>query len=75
MTSGFCLAMTLTGFTRICVNIHHPARAASFKDLAGLKKNETDKGTGAFLLTPVPLSASNPRRGTVRLAGCYSYHS
>src|SRR5271157_3383005 len=37
--------MILGGFTRICVNIHHPALAASFRDVARLKRTEQGRVT------------------------------
>ena len=42
--------MILGGFTRICVNIHHPALAASFRDVARLKR--TEQGRVALGVTP-----------------------
>ena len=45
--------MILGGFTRICVNIHHPALAASFRDVARLKR--TEQGRVALGVTPPKL--------------------
>ena len=42
--------MILGGFTKICVNIHHPALAASFRDVARLKR--TEQGRVALGVTP-----------------------
>ena len=47
---SLCLSMILGGFTRICVNIHHPALAASFRDVARLKR--TEQGRVALGVTP-----------------------
>ena len=47
---SLCLSMILGGFTRICVNIHDPALAASFRDVARLKR--TEQGRVALGVTP-----------------------
>ena len=47
---SLCLSMILGSFTRICVNIHHPAVAASFRDVARLKR--TEQGRVALGGTP-----------------------
>ena len=47
---SLCLSMILGGFTRICVSIHHPALAASFRDVARLKR--TEQGRVALGVTP-----------------------
>jgi hypothetical protein len=47
---SLCLSMIFGGFTRICVNIHHPALAASFRDVARLKR--TEQGRVALGVTP-----------------------
>src|SRR5271166_4772357 len=47
--------MILGGFTRICVNIHHPALAASFRDVARLKRTEQIRACRL----PAPASSSH----------------
>src|SRR5271165_6181714 len=52
---SLCLSMILGGFTRICVNIHHPALAASFRDVARLKRTEQIRACRL----PAPASSSH----------------